>query len=396
MSAYPATIILFTTTAALCGLAPPWVFALAGLFQRSNWLLLGALISMSLTTAHTIALSSCSIVLCDLSHCHWTAPKNAILSFFLREARVKVITPSRAGFYKIVPSTNQNINKSNENSPTPLLIYLPDLAKKIPPRSKAQYWATSQVVDAIIYGKTEPNNMLSSLFGRFGASHLLCLSAWHVGVIRRHTAYKPLCFLVLLGLLFALNAPFPLLRAVIAALLPRAQHYNEKIELWSLSWLIALCLSPFAWTTWSFWLSFYYGAVFLYTQPNMLYLRLSNLVWISLWDIGWDPIALLLGSFCEPLFIIILVIGWFSYPLSFMFPEIVNCFWEGIFQFYFDYSFFGFACPSPPLSARVLLLLFVVMQARTEIVLFHFSRKKHIKKNRKDPLNSMILNKIKV
>lgn len=348
MTRYPYTLALCAFLIGTSSVMGAALLLTIGVIRRSLPLILSCLAAVSLFFTREIIVPQHCFVRCENKSCQWALPSSLPVSFLLRDLRAVPALPDRAGWYH------------NDDGGALKLI------QAIPEHS-SMTWATTEVLNAAVLAQPEPGNILVSLFGRFGLAHLLCMSAWHVRVIQQQKLPSYIFSTILLFLLYLTYAPFPLLRAVIGALLPGREMI---IETWSLSWLLALLLSPFAWTTWSFWLSFYYSALFFYSKPSMLLLRLSNLLWLGLWGMEIDAAALIIGMIFERVFLLLLVFCWLSYPALLFFPELVEYVWDAIFSAYLDYTLISHTVASPLLPVGTAVILFFWAPARQEKCFF--------------------------
>lgn len=368
MPNYSATTTLWGCVLCLSNLIPWWLLLYLGALCRSPLFVLGVFCALALHSAHA-ALPAQARLVCEHASCHWSTSQSSLLSFLLREARVATRSVERSGCYSAITATPQKF--------PPRFFVQMQLIEPLPPqnvRNISSHWHTTQAHKAIIYGQPDQQNPLTALYAQFGLSHMLCLSAWHAHLIRRQK--WPLLIMITLFtiLLWLLNAPSPLLRAVIACALPRGETPEERLESWSCSWLLTLMLSPFSWTSWSFWLSWYYGVLFLYCTPSLWSLRLSCLAWIGLWGQSWEPLALALGGVLEPVFLGLLGVAWVTYPLSLILPEATEPMWALIVNLFERYSALTLSIPSSSLFSLFLLAPILCSAARRQISLFRFAK----------------------
>jgi hypothetical protein len=179
-----------------------------------------------------------------------------------------------------------------------------------------------------------PKSFWVDLIEKMNLLHVICFSGWHV--VQIFLLLKGNFYLfTLLGLILMniLNCPFPYTRALSFYLLK--PFVSNRFLIFQLSFLVGLCFNPFAWMSWSFWLTTYYAVLLEYKKITYWQLKFYGLGWAILFTEALYPVPIILGCVVELVIIYVLYpICWGSLFFEYVQPGIMNDFFEIMLYFF--------------------------------------------------------------
>jgi hypothetical protein len=182
--------------------------------------------------------------------------------------------------------------------------------------------------DCFIQGIYPKNRPWFRMVQAMGLLHLICFSGWHVNQLFNLLGRRPyVCFIVGCFLSWQLNFSFPFVRAFFMQLL--CPFIPDRFSRLQLSLIGALIFFPFAWMTWSFWLTFYYAVLMEIKKIDEVELKFFGLGWAILFNQGLWPLFILLGLLIEPVIVYLLYpISWGSVFFEYYCPGVMDPFFD--------------------------------------------------------------------
>ena len=170
---------------------------------------------------------------------------------------------------KSIDNALLKIRRVNSNNFLPLIHYKVSEIKSFTLTEKDRPKKRDfQAYPTLIFEGLKKENALSKLFLDGGWAHYFCFSGWHAQLFYKVTRKRKVIFLLLSFLISVLlDFSFPFIRSVLEVFL------KNKIY----SWIVSLCLLPYAPLTLSFWLCCYFQIILTITQPSHLTWTLTSM-----------------------------------------------------------------------------------------------------------------------